>query len=139
MRRPRCYIAGPISKGCLAHNLNQGTEAFLALATAGIAPFCPMWSAYSKPVMTHARFGPAGELSQVVTCRATVQGNDRMTHEDWLGIDLEWVGVSDCVLRLPGESVGADRETTHAATNGIPVFFAVDDVVRWSRDRAKGE
>jgi Rrf2 family protein len=34
--RKRVYIAGPISKGDLAHNINQATAAFVALAKAGL-------------------------------------------------------------------------------------------------------
>lgn len=121
----RVYVAGPISRGDLAHNVNQATEAFVRLALAGLAPMCPHWSVYSKPCSY-------SDLLLGVYCEATVQGNDRMTHADWLGVDLPWVGVSDAILRLPGESTGADREVAHAKANGIPVFHRVEDVIAWA-------
>jgi hypothetical protein len=102
----------------------------VALAKAGVAPFCPHWSAYSKPtVRGMAAAGDAG----AVWCQATIEGNDQMTHADWLGIDLPWVARSDAVLRLPGESRGADAEVAEAERNGIPVFYAVEDVIGWSQ------
>jgi hypothetical protein len=123
--RPRVYIAGPISKGDLLHNIDQATAAFVELAKAGLAPFCPHWSAYSKPATR------AGNGS--VWCYATVSGNDEMKHADWLGVDLAWVDVADAVLRLPGESAGADQETERATARGIPVFQTTDQVIEWSR------
>ncbi|OWK34349.1 hypothetical protein FRUB_10320 [Fimbriiglobus ruber] len=54
------------------------------------------------------------------------------THEDWMGVDLPWVAVSDAVLRLPGLSTGADLETAEAMGRGIPVFHSVADVIAWA-------
>lgn len=124
----RVYIAGPISKGDLAANLNQATAAFVALAKAGFAPFCPHWSVYSKPAIETC-LTSAIPSEPVVYCYATRNGNDEMTHADWIGIDLPWVAVSDAVLRLPGESAGADAETAHADSLGIPVFHSVAALV----------
>jgi hypothetical protein len=115
--RPKVYIAGPISKGDLAHNVNQATAAFVTLAKAGLAPLCPHWSVYSKP---------AFRFDGNVFCKATANGNDEMTHADWIGADLPWVAAADAVLRLPGESTGADMETAHARERGIPVFDSVE-------------
>lgn len=128
--RKRVYIAGPISKGDLAHNINQATAAFVTLAKAGLAPMCPHWSVYSKKTETLG-FGLDGKPS--VFCQATVQGNDEMTYEDWMGVDLPWVAASDAVLRLPGESGGADREVALAKELGIPVFYSVHDLLTWVR------
>lgn len=118
-RRIRVYLAGPISKGGLAHNVNQATEAFITLAKAGFAPWCPQWSIYAKPV-------PVLNVSpDSVYCHGTAQGNPQMSHEDWMGVDLSWVAVSEAVLRLPGESTGADQEVAYARRLGIPVFDGI--------------
>jgi hypothetical protein len=136
--RKRVYIAGPITKGDLASNINQATAAFVRLAKAGFAPLCPHWSAYSKPAM---RTGPSGCTPMVVMpgcvslpegavfCIATTDGNPEMTHADWLGVDLPWVEVADAVLRLPGESSGADAEVAHARKNGVPVYDDVEELI----------
>lgn len=127
--RKRVYLAGPISKGDLAHNVNQGTAAFVALAKAGLAPWCPHWSVYAKPCE------PGGYDGHAVRCTGTVEGSPDMTHADWMGIDLPWVQVADCVLRLPGESTGADMECSHANAHGIPVFSTVEQCVAWAAQR----
>lgn len=144
--RKRVYIAGPISKGDLVHNVNQATEAFIALAKAGLAPLCPHWSVYSKKVdwmdsrqQTNDCRSPGAcsgcrncRVVEIVVCEATAMGNDQMTHMDWIGIDLPWVAASDAVLRLPGESVGGDLETAEAVIRGIPVFSNVDEIIAWA-------
>lgn len=129
-QRKRIYIAGPISKGDLAHNINQATTAFLALAREGFAPFCPHWSSYSGPALTKPGTGTVYAIAG--SCP------NNLSHADWLEIDLEWVSVADAVLRLPGESTGADQEVAFARKHGIPVFDSLDAVVSWSRDQNKG-
>ncbi len=119
--RKRIYIAGPISKGDLTENVNRATAAFVALAKAGFAPFCPHWSCYASP---------ATRVSEhVVSNLGTVHGSEEMQHADWMGVDLAWVAVSDGVLRLPGESTGADLEVSLAIERGLPVFLSVAEVV----------
>jgi hypothetical protein len=51
------------------------------------------------------------------------------TFEDWMGLDLAWVEAADALIRLPGESVGADQEVALARKLGIPVFRNVYDLI----------
>lgn len=122
MHKKRVYIAGPITKGPLDGNINQATDAFVALARAGLAPFCPHWSCYS------GRATRTAEGHVIAFAGVTPNG---LTHEDWYGIDLSWVSVADAVIRLPGESRGADLEVAEAHRAGIPVFGAVGEVVAY--------
>lgn len=48
-------------------------------------------------------------------------------YEEWLRIDFEKLLRSDAVIRLPGKSIGADREVVFAKENNIPVFFGFED------------
>ena len=131
----RIYIACPISRGDLKHNVDQATAAFLKLAKAGHAPFNPAWSVYAKPAeVFHLAGIETPDLRPHVYCRATTDGAPGMSHAEWLAIDFAWVAVSDAVLRLPGESKGADRETAEAERLGIPVFHSVADLLRWARE-----
>lgn len=120
----RVYIAGPISKGDLAHNINQASAAFERLALAGLCPLCPHWSCYSGPALV----SPTGGTVYAV---AGAQPST-LAHADWLRVDLAWVAVADAVLRLPGESAGADQETKFARMNGIPVFESERDLLVWA-------
>lgn len=120
--RLRVYIATAISKGDMLANVERADEAFFRLLRAGFAPFNPVWSVFGGSAYRH---GPS--LDRVVAEADTLPGNT--THEDWMGADLPWVAVSDAVLRLPGESVGADREVELAEKLGIPVYHDAEELI----------
>lgn len=138
-RRFRVYLSGPISKGDLCDNVNRAGEAFRQLADAGLAPFCPQWSVYSAGAHRSAAAIYAWSLDgsaceqcggrHDVYALARVDGSG-MSHDEWLAVDLAWVAAADAVLRLPGESVGADREVAEAERLGIPVFHSIDDMIQ---------
>ena len=48
-------------------------------------------------------------------------------YRDWLGTDLELVRVCDALIRLPGESPGADLEVDEAERCGVPVYQGVEE------------
>jgi hypothetical protein len=50
-------------------------------------------------------------------------------YEDWTKLDLEWVKVCDGLLRLEGESSGADAEIEFAKQLSIPVFYGIDSLI----------
>jgi len=108
--RTRVYVAGPITKGDLATNIRKATETGIALMRVGYAPLVPHLTCYM-----------AGNTPEVLPA-GTV-------HEDWYGIDLPWVAVSQAVLRLPGESRGADLEEEQARLFGVPVFYSISDLL----------
>ena len=43
-----------------------------------------------------------------------------------MALDRAWLECSDIVLRLPGESPGADREVAYALELGKPVYEGID-------------
>jgi hypothetical protein len=59
---------------------------------------------------------------------------DKEFHEPydyWMKVVVSWLKACDCVLRLPGTSAGADRETLTAQRVGIPVFTSIDDLITY--------
>jgi hypothetical protein len=118
-RRPCVYVSGPFSNGSTASasqrraNVQRAESVGRALANAGFNPHVP-----------HA---------------ATVHLEDStMTYEDFLGLDLSIIAAwAEAVYRMPGESVGADREVAFAKQLGLPVFDNLADIVRW-RDNGRG-
>lgn len=98
------YIASPYSVGDPLGNVNKSFDTALDLILLGYAPYAPLYSHY----LEERRSQP---------------------YETWLEINREWVERCDCVLRLPGESKGADAEVTYAREQGIPVFFNLPDLV----------
>lgn len=120
--RKRIYIAGPISKGDMLHNVQQADTAFRDLLKAGFAPLCPHWSVFA---------GSAEYIHGNVFATASALPSGT-THEDWMMADLPWVQVADAVLRLPGESTGADMEVEFAQEHDVPVFHTIEDVLQWA-------
>lgn len=102
--RPKIYIAGPLtSSGRLTQNVNQAAIAANALMDRGFAVYVPHWN--------------------VVQCMIIPRD-----YAEWLAHDLEWLAVCDCVLRLPGESAGADVEVQRARELGKTVYFSPNEI-----------
>ncbi len=113
--RRRVYISCPMTLGDVKDNIDQAEAAFTALVAAGFAPFCPVWSYFA-----------GGSYTVGASVRAYAHPNALgLTHESWLSVDLAWVAASDYVVRLPGDSRGADMEVKHAEELGIPVYSSV--------------
>jgi hypothetical protein len=129
----RIYIACPISRpdtpaGLLA-NVRRADAAMLALMRAGYAVFNPALSVYAGGCDTGV--GQCETLPPVYAAadrRANGEFQE-LSHADWLAMDFAWIEVSDAVLRLPGESVGADAECEHAGKVGVPVFDDMGELV----------
>ena len=102
-RRRRVYVAGPITKGDQYVNARNGILMGKELYEAGYAPYVPHLTC----------------LWQIVA---------PMPYEAWLTLDNEYLVLCDALLRLPGESPGADREVALARQHGIPVFHALSEL-----------
>lgn len=46
----------------------------------------------------------------------------------WIELTLDYMSKCDAVLRLPGDSPGADGEVHKALEWGIPVFRSIEDI-----------
>lgn len=99
------YVAGPISLGDQPVNIRQGIDAGLELLRRGFAPYIP-----------HLDF-----LLRLI---------DPIPWERCLQWDEQWILKCDALLRLPGESKGADREVVFALQHGIPVYYSIEALGR---------
>lgn len=97
------YIASPYTKGDVAINVRNQMEMADLLMDKGFAPFAPLYSHFQHM-------------------------HSPRPYEDWIKVDLEWVKRCDCVLRLIGESKGADGEVELAKQLGKPVFYHPHDL-----------
>lgn len=52
----------------------------------------------------------------------------RRTREFWLEQDMVWLRLCDAVLRVGGDSPGADAEVVSAKLLGIPVYYSIDAI-----------
>ena len=99
----KVYIASPYTLGDVAVNVKAQLDMADVLMDKGFAPFAPLYSHFQH--MAHPR-----------------------PYQDWIKIDLVWVEVCDCVLRLPGESSGADGEIKYAEELGIKTYYSLEEL-----------
>ncbi|WP_228373003.1 DUF4406 domain-containing protein [Demequina maris] len=110
-------IAGPYASGTggdpalMARNLARLEEAAWPIFAAGHVPMIGEWVAL--PVLRSAgATGPADPLAEQVMYPTAAR---LLAH-------------CDAVLRLPGESKGADQDVAIARERGIPVYFSLDEI-----------
>lgn len=101
-------MAGPYSKGDTALNVRRAIEAGHLLMEAGHTPFIPHLTHF-----WHLLFP--------------------RPYEEWLAYDNQWVTLCHGLLRLKGESNGADKEVALATKNKMPVFFETSILAGASR------
>jgi len=99
----RIYVAGPYSKGETAINVRNAILAGDKLLEMGHTPFIPH--------LTHFWHYISPKPWDV-----------------WLKIDQDWLEVCDAVLRLDGESKGADLEVELAKKLGKPVYYSLEEL-----------
>lgn len=101
MKHNLVYIAGPYTGGDVAVNVKSAMQAAHAIMDAGHVPHCPHLSHFlhiERPRL----------------------------YEEWMACDFVMLARCDEVVRLPGESPGADREIVEAGKLGIPVFNSLE-------------
>jgi hypothetical protein len=83
-----------------------------------------------------------GYAALVPHCTHFMDETDSLGWQAWIEVSLAWVAASHAVLRLPGESKGADAEVAVAERLGLPVLADVPSLVaavpRQSPDPAAG-
>jgi len=99
------YIASPYTKGDTAQNVYESFKFYNNLVDLGFYPFSPLTSHF-----IHMMFP--------------------QDYDKWMDIDFKWLEKCDCVLRLSGESKGADMEVEKAKKLNKPVFYNVNDLMK---------
>ena len=102
MSQFKVYVAAPYTSDPLA-NTHEAIAAADRLLQLGYVPFVPHLSHFWDELHPHP-------------------------YADWLAWCLEWVKVCDAVLRLPGESEGADTEIELAYGLDVPVYHSIESL-----------
>lgn len=110
--RPAVYIAGPYSSDPV-----KGTRAAVRAADR-------IWAAGGSPYVPHLTY-----LWDVISPKP---------RKEWLELDLQWLARCDVLLRLPGDSSGADGEVAFALTKEIPIYYGVLACFVFLKDHAAG-
>ena len=96
----RVYIAGPYTQGDPVENVRRAIRAAERVIASGHHPYVPHLNHLWHLISPHS-------------------------WEYWMTLDLAFLPACDCMIRLPGESVGADRET-RAAAGLMPIYYSVE-------------
>jgi len=96
----KIYIASPYSsQGDKLQNVRTAILAGEAVSALGHTPFIPVLNHFWDRLFPH-------------------------DEKFWIDYDIKWLEVCDAVLRLDGESKGADIEVAVAEKLGIPVYYS---------------
>ena len=102
----KVYIASPYTVGDPAVNVKRQIDVTDILLNHGFSPYTPLYAHFQH--MVHPR-----------------------SYEDWMKLDLDWIEVCNCLLRLGGESPGADIEVKHAKSIGLHIFYSIDELIKF--------
>lgn len=110
----RVYIASPYTLGDVAVNVRKQIEMAEILMGRGFFPYIPLLSHFQH--MIHPR-----------------------PYEDWMANGKEWLLQCEAVLRLEGESKGADQEVLWAEETGIPVAYSIFELEKHRHQKGMRE
>lgn len=95
------YIAAPLTKGHRIANIRAAIDAAERIAVRGHQVYIP--HLYDLWELIHPH-----------------------NYEFWMEQDFRWIVKCDILVRLPGESLGADREVEFATKRNMPVFHGLE-------------
>lgn len=109
------YIAGPYTYPDPCVNTNHAIHAGQAIMDAGHVPFVPHLNHLWHTVIPNP-------------------------YETWMAYDHDWISKCDMMLRIPGKSLGADRDVQRANELGIPVHICTaDDFLKMIQEQTDAE
>lgn len=97
------YIASPYTLGDTALNVRAQIEAAEEIINLGHVPYVPLLTHFWHMISPH-------------------------DHHYWMNLDRPWLLQCDAVLRLPGESKGAEEEVRVAQIHKMMVFYSLQEI-----------
>lgn len=101
----KIYIASPYTLGSQSENVRVQLDAFQFLRSEGFIPFAPLFLHFYDIVHP-------------------------ISYQECMTYCFEWLSDCDYLLRLEGESKGADLEVAKAIELGIPVFYSFHELLK---------
>jgi len=97
------YVSAPYSKGDVTENVRRACMVGNLILAKGHIPFVPHLS----------------HLWHIISPK---------TYQEWLDMDFAYIYRMDALIRVPGDSSGADREVALAEKLGIPVYYSLSEI-----------
>jgi len=101
--KEKIYVAGPYTKGDVALNVRNAFQVANELADLGFAPYVPHATHFWHMLFPRP-------------------------YAFWLELDNVYLPFCDALIRLPGESNGADSEVELAQKLNKPVFYDIESL-----------
>jgi hypothetical protein len=101
----RVYVAAPYYKGDQIVNVRNAINAAQILVECGYVPFVPHLYHFWHFLWPSRQ-------------------------DQWKRLDIHWLRCCQVLIRLPGESEGADMEVKLAKQYGIPVYYSVEEFLK---------
>ena len=110
MRSKRVYVAAPYTYPDPAVNVGNACEAAEEIMSrTGWLPFVPHLFHLWHLIIPHP-------------------------YEFWMNMDENWMQACHALVRLPGESEGADVDMSGAVDLGIPVLIGLEEFIEWAKE-----
>ena len=106
----RFYLASQYTVGDALANVHRQIHAAEVLQSRGHDPYVPLLNHYWQEIYPH------GE-------------------DVWLRIDFAFLPVCDALVRLPGPSIGADKEVALAKRHRKLIFYGMTEFELWDDRR----
>ncbi len=97
----RVYVAGPFRQGDQLGNVREAVLVGVTIRLHGVVPVIPHLYGFAHYLMP-------------------------MPDAFWLEWDMDLLAMCDCLVRLPGPSIGSDAEVERAKVLGMPVYYGVE-------------
>ncbi len=98
------YVSGPLeTSGDYMHNIKTAIDAADKLLSMGHTPYVPHLNGFWHMLHPRTRIG-------------------------WLQLDMSFIKVCDAILRLPGDSLGADAEVERAIQLDKLVYYNMEEL-----------
>lgn len=101
----KVYVAGPYTKGDVVMNVRKAIDVAEELIRHRFVPYIPHLTHFWHFIHHH-------------------------DPDFWYEYDFHWLDFCDCLLRIPGESKGSDREMQRMISQGKPVFLDIESLVK---------
>ena len=99
----KIYVAGPYSSGDVAQNVRNAIQAGNDIADLGHIPFIPHLTHFWHFLTPHP-------------------------YTFWMKQDEVWLRECDALLRLKGESPGADNEVAIATELDLKIYYSILEI-----------
>lgn len=101
----KVYIASPYSLGDKLNNVRNSLSVSNELINRGFVPIAPLLFHFQDMIFPQE-------------------------YDKWLEICRVILTTADCILRLPGESFGANIEVQDGIKLGLPVFYSLEELYK---------